>query len=91
MAGESVEREPLRIAYDSASDVLEIEGVKYSGDLFRRLGDGPMGIQPSSPDEVFKIVKREDGTIIIRVVRDAELGARFDQHFGEGPFGPLRG
>lgn len=51
-----------QLDYDPASDVLTIEGVRYSGVLFRGLGM----IRPS--DRPFQIVAREDGVITLRDV-----------------------
>lgn len=51
----------MKIAYDSDRDVLEIEGTKYSGELFRALGFAPIGT-------VLEIVSRENGTVTMRTV-----------------------
>lgn len=47
----------LKVAYDPQRDVLEIEGVKYSGEIFRTYG----GLQPLAPEHYLKIEKREPG------------------------------
>lgn len=46
--------------YDFITDVWTIEGVKYSGNLMRHFGYGK--------DELFKIIKRENGVITIEKI-----------------------
>ena len=33
-----MERKPLEFSYDPIADIITIEGIKYTGDLFRCLG-----------------------------------------------------
>lgn len=56
--------EPLSFEYDENNDFFTIEGIKYSGCLFRQLG----GIMPV--DTTFKLVKREDGMLTIESLID---------------------
>lgn len=61
---ESVERivfppKPLKFSYDEESDVLTIERIRYSGELFRAFGFAPEG-------ERFEIVERKDGIVTLR-------------------------
>jgi len=64
----------MRIEYDPETDILTIEGVKYSGELFRRLG----GIGPGQPDEVMRVMSRNDGVLVLQVVQDEALRELFD-------------
>lgn len=53
-------RTALRFDYDAFTDILTIEGVKYSGELFRALG-----VDGLATDCWFRIVSREDGILSI--------------------------
>lgn len=55
--------EKLKIKYSDYDDIVEIEGVAYSGHLFRELGGG---ICPTPKDIFLKILKKEDGVITIQ-------------------------
>lgn len=66
--------ELLKFEYDPAQDILTIEGIKYSGGLFRGLG-----ISPSHPDEVMRIVKREDDVLAVSICRSAVVRKCFDE------------
>jgi hypothetical protein len=47
--------QPITQEYDASTDILTIEGVKYSGELFRQFAkEMPIGAP-------FRIVKRENG------------------------------
>jgi len=51
---------PLEFNYDEARDILTIEGIAYSGGVFRELGFWmPIGMK-------FSLVKRENGTVWIQ-------------------------
>ncbi len=50
--------EPLRFSYDPMTDVLEVEGIKYHGGLFRALAVLP-------PGEIFMIQGRSDGALLL--------------------------
>ena len=51
----------LQFSYDEARDVLTIEGIRYSGELFRGIGlETPVGAW-------IQIVKREDGVVTLRM------------------------
>jgi hypothetical protein len=55
----------LSFSYDAKEDLMVIEGIKYTGYVFRNLGNDcllPTGV-------LFSLVKRENGTIIIRRYR----------------------
>lgn len=57
----------LQIHYDGRDgvDVVTIEGMKYSADLFRQLG----GLMPSG--QAFRLVRREeDGTIWLEKIEE---------------------
>ena len=55
---ESIKRKPLEFKYDPFLDHMEIEGIVYSGDVFRFFSECHV------PAE-FEIVKRENGVIHI--------------------------
>lgn len=48
----------LAVSFDPDTDCLTVEGVKYSGDLFRGLALWPV-------DQRLRIVKREDGVVTL--------------------------
>jgi len=50
---------PLTHSYSGLTDVMEIEGVKYAGELFRRFSFAPIGAY-------LQIVGREDGVVSVR-------------------------
>jgi hypothetical protein len=53
----------LSIDYDSAADILTIEGIRYAGDVFRTLA------QP--PDEfLYQLGQQEDGLVVINRVAE---------------------
>lgn len=65
----------LDIEYDTYSDVLTIDGVKYRGEIFRTLGIAPLGTW-------IRINERNKyGTITLQHVSH-ELGKRFDEAAG---------
>lgn len=56
----------LNLNYDQANDVLTIEGIRYSGNLFRELGFAPI-------DTCLKIVSRHDGVVTVtKIVESPE-------------------
>ena len=56
-------KEPLHFTYHPAIDVLEIEGFKYAGALFRSLsGEGRPFIEPG---QWYRLVERKDGVLTI--------------------------
>ncbi len=60
---------PLEFEYHSSSDVLTIEGVRYTGDFFRSLSEGGLPI-----GTVFTIESRdEDGAIILRRLQRVDV------------------
>jgi hypothetical protein len=55
---------PLSFSYDLVMDILTVEGVKYSGDLFRQLAGKETNTVALLPlNRPFEIEKREDGVI----------------------------
>lgn len=50
----------LKFSYNEQDDVLEVEGIKYHGDIFRQLS----GLLP--PNHPFMIVGRVDGVLTIK-------------------------
>jgi hypothetical protein len=50
----------LNFSYDERTDSITIEGVKYHGDLFRKLGIAPVG-------SLIEIVAREDGVLTLKL------------------------
>ena len=68
-------RRPLQFVYEPATDILTIEGVRYSGDVFRTWS--------VPPNRFFKFERRLDGNLWLEeVVPCAECAAKF--HFGDG-------
>jgi hypothetical protein len=51
--------EKLKIAHNQAADVLEIEGIRYAGEIFRQFG----GLLPVG--RYFKLTAREDGVLTV--------------------------
>lgn len=52
----------LKIAFDPIKDILEIEGIKYDGDVFRKFG----GIEVTPAERYLKIVRRDfDGVLVL--------------------------
>lgn len=54
----------LNYAYDIINDVLEIEGIRYAGELFRNLS---WGIRLNEP---FEITERADKIIVVRDLKE---------------------
>lgn len=48
----------LDISYDTRTDILMIDGVRYSGSLFRNLGFGPTG-------KPLLVTRKEDGVVTL--------------------------
>ena len=53
--------EPLRYSYDSSNDVLRVEGIDYSGSLFRTLGLGPTPV-----GRWIRITSKKDGVVTVQ-------------------------
>ena len=47
----------LKFSYDEVNDILEVEGIKFSGNFFRQVGVGIFGM-----DKCFKIEPDASGT-----------------------------
>ena len=60
----------LDYSYNKKKDVLTVEGVQYSGDFFRAMSKAGIAL-----NEPFKIVRRDDDTITIERIRDANLSS----------------
>jgi len=54
--------------YDPITDVIEIEGTKYSGHFFRELGCN----FPSMVGQVLRIDKKENGLVHVTRLKDLE-------------------
>lgn len=50
---------PLEVNHFAEQDILEVEGIKYAGVIFRSLGIGPIG-------STFSICKRDDGILTLQ-------------------------
>lgn len=62
----------IDVKIDPFTEILTIEGVKYSFALFRDLG-----FRPSDPDSFFQIVRRDDGVLTLQgTTRDGVLRGR---------------
>jgi len=57
-------KELLKFHYDAEKDIMEIEGIKYHGDLFRAWGQDEL----LPIDVPFVIKKRTDGVLHIEEV-----------------------
>lgn len=58
--------DPLALDYDASSDILTIEGIRYSGIVFREFG------RWLPPGAVLRFVKREDGAVTIERLSEPE-------------------
>ena len=56
-------------------DYVEIEGIKYAGDMFREFG-----IKETHPGRLLKIIN-DNGVLRLKVVEDMELAAKFEQAY----------
>lgn len=54
----------LDFSYDKQQDIMTIEGIKYSGEVFREFGIGP------TPARWLRIIKLEDGVLHVEVKKD---------------------
>jgi len=54
---------PLEFSYNPDLDILTIEGMRYSGDLFRAFADD--GLRFNTP---FKIIKRDNAVVTLELV-----------------------
>jgi len=66
----SWDRKPLRIKDDQFSGVIEIEGIKYSYEMFQQLGVG--GALSMAVGDVFQIIERGDGVLVLRRLDDSD-------------------
>jgi len=66
------------IKVDPDREVIDINGTNYSWCLFEHFG---CGIGPTRPDELLKIIKREDGVVTVRVVHNEQLSKAFDSAY----------
>jgi hypothetical protein len=57
----------LKVRQNIEKEVIKIEGINYSFDLFRGLGIGKCSIALNQP---FKILKRKDGVIVIERIKN---------------------
>ncbi len=55
----------LNFYYDDRKDLMTIEGINYSGDLFRAWGEGGMEL-----GTLFRITDRKDGVISVERVEE---------------------
>lgn len=58
-------RQPLKYEYFQDQDILEIEGKRYSGDLFRKFGIGQ-----TLDNECLKILSSPGKSVILQVIID---------------------
>ena len=66
----SGEYKPLSIAYDPERDTLTVNGVGYSGELFR-------GLAGFAPGTIIEIIRRDaDGVVTVADRRDLRPHAR---------------
>ena len=55
----------LDFEYDELRDIMTIEGMKYSGELFKAFAEGGLPV-----GEHLKIIKREDGVVTFQRITD---------------------
>lgn len=55
------EVKPLSFQYDAHLDILTVEGIRYSGSLFRGLGIGAIGT-------AFRLTERRDGVVTLQTL-----------------------
>lgn len=74
---------PLSIERDSSMghEIIIIEGVRYHADFFR------MNAMPSD-DVLYAVHKRDDGVVIVTVVRTVEEAKIFFNEIGQGDPAP---
>lgn len=60
---------PLKFSYDEQADVLMIEGMRYSGQLFRAFAEG--GLELGS---VFQVESRDGGVLCIKRLDQPQIG-----------------
>ena len=58
----------LKVRQDTKKEIIKIEGISYHFDLFRGLGCGKCSLALNQP---FKILKREDGIVVIEKTKEA--------------------
>lgn len=68
----SIERD-----WNNGHEIIIIEGVKYDADFFR------MNAMPSD-DVLYAVHKRDDGVVIVTVIRDVESAKIFFDEIGQG-------
>jgi len=56
----------LNVRQDVKKQVVKIEGINYSFDLFRGFGTGRSGIALNQP---FQVIERKDGVIVIEKIK----------------------
>ena len=60
----------LQFEYDETKDLLIIEGMKYSGDLFRALSESGLAV-----GEYLRIIERKDGVVTFETIREPETAS----------------
>lgn len=70
--------EPLKVEYNPSLDILTVEGIAYHGYVFRSLG-----LSPLRADEVFRVVKREDGIVTLQSYRGPEVERLMNDNTGK--------
>ena len=60
-------KEKLRFSYNPETDVMEIEGMRYTGSLFRSFAAGGLALETP-----MKIVKRDNGVITLQTIAEEE-------------------
>ncbi len=58
--------ESLEIEYDQEGDILTVEGIKYSGSIFRNMGSA------FAIGETFMFLNRENGVVTVTKIRKFE-------------------
>ena len=59
---ESLKSNPIKINYDEKNDIIEIEGIKYACEIFRKFG----GIQKTPENKCLKIIQSNNGVLVLK-------------------------
>lgn len=67
---------PLNFSYDQSTDLITIEGIKYSGDFFR------MFASQAIVDQIVRVVSNKDGVIVVEDAREQLRRIEFEKSRG---------
>jgi hypothetical protein len=70
----------LSFSYDASVDILTVEGVRYKGDVFRKLAEPEDGY-------FYQLRQKTNGVVVIERMEptlEAEMNKAFDDEVGDG-------